>query len=123
VISNSSSNGSLIALVRDLMFSGRIGAEARAAGLPCKFVRDPAQLPTIGTAADLLLVDLALPNTVEAATAWRAATGGTVIAFAPHVDTETIKQAQTAGFDQVMPRGRFVQILPDILRKRNPNQT
>ena len=50
------------------------------------------------------------------AVAWRGATGGEVVGFVSHVDTQTIQSARVAGIDQVLPRSRFVETLPDLLR-------
>lgn len=106
----------VLALVRDLMFSGRIGAEARAQGAQCRIIRDPAALAAADGAAGLLIVDLNLPGAVAAAASWRASHGKPVVGFVSHVDAGTIVEAKTAGIDQVMPRSRFVQVLPDLLR-------
>jgi hypothetical protein len=106
----------ILALVRDLMFSGRIAAEARAAGVNCKIVRDPAKLPAEGT---LLIVDLNLPGAVEAAAGWQKG-GGVAIGFVAHTDEQIIAQARQMGIQQVLARGRFVQILPELLRRGLP---
>jgi DNA-binding NarL/FixJ family response regulator len=104
----------MLVLVRDLMFSSRITAEAKAEGVVVKLLRDPAALA--GEAGDRLIVDLNLPAALEAAAQWKQRTGGAVVGFVAHVDTETIQQAQAAGLDQVLPRSRFVAILPQLLR-------
>jgi DNA-binding NarL/FixJ family response regulator len=111
----------ILALVRDLMFSGRISAEARAAGVLCRIIRESAKL-TENEAGELLLVDLTLPEAIPAATAWRKASGLPVIGFAPHTDSQIISQAETAGFDQVLTRGRFVQVLPQRIRNQPQSQ-
>ena len=36
--------------------------------------------------------------------------------FVSHVDTATIAAAREAGIDQVLARGQFVQILPELLK-------
>jgi hypothetical protein len=106
----------VLALVRDLMFSSQIAAEARAAGVGCRIVRDPAKFSANSDPAKILLVDLTLADTILPAIAWKSATGGRVIGFASHVDTDTIRSAQLAGFDQVLPRSRFVQVLAELIR-------
>jgi hypothetical protein len=104
----------VVVLVRDLMFSGRISAEARAVGKAVKLVREPAKLAEVpGT---LLIVDLNLENALEAAAGWRDAEAGrTVVAFVAHTDAPRIAAARGAGIEQVMPRSRFVEVLPAIL--------
>ena len=106
-------NKPVLALVRDLMFVGRISATARASGVPIKVIRDPAALS--GEAGRLLLVDLNLAGAIEAAAAWKSASGGEAIGFVSHVDAETIQRARESGIDQVMPRSRFVEALAGIL--------
>ena len=53
----------ILALVRDLMFTSKITATARAAGQAIKVVRDPGQLAAEGA---LLIVDLNLEGALEA---------------------------------------------------------
>jgi hypothetical protein len=103
-----------IALVRDLMFSSRITATARAAGREVKVVREPGKLSAAQT-AELLIVDLNLEGAIEAAITWKAATGGQVVGFVAHVDAQTIQRARDAGIDRVMARGEFVRVLPELL--------
>ena len=106
----------IFALVRDLMFSGRIMAEARAAGVEVKVIRDPAAIEKDASAGGLLIVDMNLPGAIASAGQWRSAKGGTVVGFVAHMDTEAISQGKAAGFDQVLPRSRFVAVLPQMLR-------
>jgi CheY-like chemotaxis protein len=101
----------VLALVRDLMFSSKISAEARSAGVPCKIIRDPAQLATADPAPQFLLVDLNLPGAIEAASTWRQGSGKPVIGFVSHVDSDTISKARASGIDLVQARSQFVQQL------------
>ena len=103
----------VLALVRDLMFSGRIGATARAANVPVTFLRDPAALAD--TPGTRLIVDLGQPGALEAAAAWTQANAGEVTGFVAHVDAGTISRARAAGIDRVLTRGQFVQVLPELL--------
>ncbi len=108
---------SILVLVRDLMFSGRILAEARAAAASVKVIRDPAELSKLdGNQPKLMIVDLNLPGALAAAAQWRKTAGRSVVGFVSHEDIETISQARSAGVDQVLARSRFVQILPDLLK-------
>jgi len=104
----------VLALGRDLMFSSKIAAEGRAAGVGVKIVRDPAALSAL--VGRLLLADLALDGAIEAAAAWGLHTGCTVIGFVSHVDEQTIARAKQAGLDNVMSRGSFTRELPRIFR-------
>jgi hypothetical protein len=103
----------ILLLCRDLMFVSKVTATARAVGRGVRVVREPTQLPAEGAR---LLVDLNQPGALEAAAAWRTASGGTVVGFVAHVDTETIARAREAGLDHVLTRGRFTAELEGILR-------
>src|SRR5438067_13806171 len=104
-----------LVLVRDLMFSSKITAAARQSGTAMKIVRDPTRLA--GETAERLIVDLNEPAALEAAAEWKKLTGGLVIGFVSHVDTETIARAKAAGLDNILSRGQFTQLLPDLLQK------
>ena len=103
----------VLVLVRDLMFSGRIGATARAANVPITFLRDPAALAN--TPGTRLIVDLGQPGALDAAAAWMQANSGEVVGFVAHVEADTISRARAAGIDRVLTRGQFVQVLPELL--------
>jgi hypothetical protein len=111
--SNPTAVGEIRALVRDLLFTSRITATARATDVPITIVRNPADLQP--TPARRLLVDLNLPAALEAAAEWKRLTGCPVTGFVSHVDADTIARARAAGLDQVLPRSRFVEMLPDLL--------
>jgi hypothetical protein len=104
----------ILVLVRDLMFSSRITATARAGNVPVVVVRDAAQLA--GRTGRRLIVDLNQDGAIDAAVAWKTSSGGDVIGFVSHVDGPTIARAREAGIDRVMPRSRFVEELPALLR-------
>jgi len=104
---------SVVVLVRDLMFSSRIVATARAADIPVKLLRDPAALA--GAEGRLLIVDLNQSGAIDAAVAWKARSLGTIVGFVSHVDADTIARAKAAGVDRVIPRSRFVEVLPELL--------
>ena len=108
----------VLILARDLLLASRVTAAAAAVNVPCRVVRDPAQLA--GLEGEKLIVDLNQPNTIEAAAAWRARTGRPVIGFVSHVDGDTVKAARAAGLDRVIARGQFVQILPELLTETIP---
>jgi hypothetical protein len=111
--------GSVIALVRDLIFASRITATAGDVGTAVTLVRDPAKLSEhqMNSPDALLIVDLNLAGAIDAARGWKAATGGTVAGFVSHVDTATITAARDAGVDRVLARSRFVELLPALLRR------
>ena len=112
-----SESPAILALVRDLMFSGKISAEARSAGVSVKMIRNLALFAH--TTAHMLLVDLNLTDAIPAAAAWGEGAGRSVVGFVSHVDAETIAQAIQAGIGQVLARRQFVNILPDMVRSQS----
>jgi DNA-binding NarL/FixJ family response regulator len=104
-----------LALVRDLMFSSKITATARALGVACTVVREPAKLAAAAP-TPLLLVDLNLAGAIEAASDYvRAHPGTEVVGFVSHTDAATISAAREAGVTRVMARSAFVERLPELL--------
>ncbi len=104
----------ILVLVRDLMFASKIRATAQAGGASVQMLREPNQLA--GAMGWRLIVDLNQPGALDAAVAWKGRTGGEVVGFVSHVDAQTIQSARLAGVDQVLPRSRFVEVLPELLR-------
>jgi hypothetical protein len=104
----------VLIFVRDLLFAGRIIAEARAINVSFKVIRDPARL--LEEPGARLIVDLNQDGAIDAAAQWRARYGGHVIGFVSHVDTETIAKARDQGIDQILSRGQFVQVVGELLR-------
>ena len=104
----------VLVLVRDLMFSSRISAAARAGGIQVSMLRDAVELAAT-TPGCRLIVDLNQPGALESALQWKRATSGEVIGFISHVDAETIAHARAGGIDRVLPRSRFVEMIPELL--------
>ena len=104
---------SILVLVRDLLFSSKITATASAVGAKIQLLSDPQQLAAHSGAK--LIVDLNQPAALDAAARWKQSTGGRVVGFVSHVDTATIDRARELGIDEILPRSRFVQVLPDLL--------
>lgn len=100
--------------VRDLLFSSKITATARAEGVAFRVVRDFSVLMQLR--APRLIVDLNEPGRLEQAVQWKQATGGHVTGFVAHVAADTLAAARTAGIDRVMTNGAFSNSLPQVLR-------
>jgi len=104
----------VLALVADLMLASRVEAPLAAAGhevvVRGELGPDPAGFDAI--VADLELVD---PAAVAAA-------GPPCLGFYSHVDVETRRRAEAAGFDLVVPRSRMARELPDLLAGLLPDQ-
>lgn len=94
------------ALVSDLMLASRVEASLRAAGheVTVKAVPDAE-----AAAADLIVADL---EDVDAEAV--VAIGAPTLGFYSHVDVETRRRAEAAGFDLVVPRSRMARELPEL---------
>jgi DNA-binding NarL/FixJ family response regulator len=102
----------VLVLVRDLIFATKIRGTAEALGTPVKMLRDPATLAQ--HEGKLLIVDLNLPGVIPAAAQWQSHGDRRVVGFVSHVDAETIAAARAAGITQVLPRSKFVELLPSL---------
>ena len=103
----------VVAIVRDLIFSSKITGTAKALGLSVRAIRDPAQLGD--DAVKLLLIDLSLPGVIAAVAQWQQTHPTVAVGFASHVDTATIAAAREAGIT-VLARSGFVEALPQLLQ-------
>lgn len=104
----------IAALVLDLMFAARVRGAARDAAV----ARSPAELLAgVGPATRLVLVDLQVAGAVEVVSGVRErAPAARVVAFGPHVMEEALEAAREAGADEVLPRGRFIRELGELIR-------
>jgi CheY-like chemotaxis protein len=108
-------------IVDDMFFAVKINAAASAAGRPLERIRSREQLEQLTAAPPLLvIVDLKVNSLdpMEAITFLKSQEtlrAVPVVAFVAHVQTETIRRAQAAGCDLVLPHSAFTQMLPDIV--------
>jgi len=109
-------------LSRDLIFTTKITSTANALGQRVlvaetteKAAAAIAQQSPAVVFVDLAAEDLAAPATL---TALRTSAPETpFIAFGSHVDTAALAAASDAGCDDVMPRSKFTNLLPDLIRR------
>lgn len=109
-------------LSRDLIFTSKITGTARALGHRVLVAGHSAlalsmidQWSPKVVFVDLAAGDLAAP---EALVAFRAAAPETpFIAFGSHVDTASLAAASAAGCAEVMPRSKFTNVLPALIRR------
>ena len=78
---------------RDLLFGSKVEGALHAAG---------HEVERNGDDADVVVVDLTDPDVP-----WPAAAGTPRLGFYSHVDQETRRRAEEAGFDLVVPRSRM----------------
>ena len=108
----------VVAYMDDLFFQMKLAETAKHLGLEVKVASNADSLLQLLDPAPLLVVfDLnAKSSPLEAVARLRAAQPGVrVVAFLSHVQTDLAAKAQSAGFDEVMPRSRFSMQLPQIL--------
>jgi DNA-binding NarL/FixJ family response regulator len=112
----------VLAAVDDLLFSSKIRATAKQAGVEVTFARSPDEILQQARTSrpSLVIFDLNSGKTDPVATI-EALKGDPELAairaigFASHVHTELIAAARRAGADQVMPRSAFAGNLAEIL--------
>lgn len=109
-------------LSRDLIFTSKITGTARALGQRVMVAGNSALAASMidQWSPKVVFVDLAAGDLVtpEALIAFRAAAPDTpFIAFGSHVDTASLDAASAAGCAEVMPRSKFTNVLPDLIRR------
>ena len=112
----------VLAAVDDLLFSSKIRATAKQAGVDLTFARSPEEVLQQARAQRpaLVIFDLNSGKTDPVATIGllkreEDLRSIRVLAFASHVHTELIASARSAGADQVLPRSAFAANLAEIL--------
>ena len=112
----------VLVAVDDLLFSSKIRATAKQAGVELIFARTPEEILQQARVAKpaLAIFDLnstknGAVSTIEAMKREPALAGIRTLGFASHVHTELIKAARQAGADEVLPRSAFAGNLVDIL--------
>lgn len=108
-------------VVDDMFFAAKINAAAGAAGRVVERLRSREQLEQLVAALPLVVIlDLKATSLdpmqaiafLKSQALLRAIP---LVAFVSHVQTETIRRAQAAGCDFVLPHSAFTQLLPDIV--------
>ena len=97
----------ITALAPDLFFASKIDATLKAAGHDVTIV---GQGPIAGD-PQLVIVDLDNTPDLEAG----LGRGAPTLGFYSHVDVETRRRAERAGFDLVVPRSRMARDMPQLV--------
>jgi DNA-binding NarL/FixJ family response regulator len=112
----------VLVAVDDLLFSSKIRATAKQAGVELTFARSPEEIleQARENRPSLVIFDLNSARTDPVATLARLKSdpdlaGIRAIGFASHVHTGLIAAAREAGADQVLPRSAFAANLAEIL--------
>ena len=106
-------------LVQDLMFTSKIRETAQHLGVEVQSARNPEALVLAARQARLVIVDLRLPEALEAldrlasdAEAARVPSVG----FIDHERTDVMEEARTRGCGRVLAKGEFAGRLPALLQ-------
>jgi CheY-like chemotaxis protein len=108
----------VVYLVRDMLFTSKIREVARQLGLQAQSAPDPAALSRAATGARLVIVDLRLPQALEALDALVAdpgAAGVPRVGFVDHEKAEVMDAARAHGCQRVLTKGQFAKELPGLL--------
>jgi DNA-binding NarL/FixJ family response regulator len=108
---------SAVLLSDDLMFTSRITGTARDLGLNVAPARTPDAAVDLARreSASCVILDIAaagrdLPYLVARLNA--LSPPPRVVAYGSHVDTASLQAARAVGCDPVLPRSKFVELLP-----------
>jgi DNA-binding NarL/FixJ family response regulator len=120
----------VLVAVDDLLFSSKIRATAKQAGVELTFARSPEEILEQARTKNpsLAIFDLNSGKTDPIATITAlksdpALASIRTIGFASHVHTELITAARRAGADSVLPRSAFAGTLADILLSSQSTQS
>jgi hypothetical protein len=100
----------VVAYIPDLLFGSGVVERLRAAGHEPVLVGDPDALAGALPGARVLIVDLTSDPEDRIRVAREGLPAGVrTLAFYSHVEADVRVQAETAGFDQVVPRSRMAR--------------
>jgi hypothetical protein len=95
------------AIVPDLFFASKVKETLTAAGHEV----------TISSAAPLSGADIVVVDLDAAGPGFEAPAGTPRLGFYSHVDVDTKRRAQEAGFDLVVPRSRMAREMPELVAR------
>lgn len=112
---------SVAMLVDDMFFSVKINAAVAACGRVVKRIKSQEQLEALtAEPPSLIIIDLNSDrlDPLEAIRFLKTSVelrAIPIVGFVSHVQTELIRNAQSAGCDHVLPRSAFTQLLVEIV--------
>jgi DNA-binding NarL/FixJ family response regulator len=120
----------ILVAVDDLLFSSKIRATAKQAGVELTFARTSADILELARSLrpSLAIFDLNSNKsdpvaTIAALKADPSLAAIRTLGFASHVHTALIAAAREAGADEVLPRSAFAGNLAEILRGAEASQS
>lgn len=104
----------VLALVPDLLFGSKVQAMLGAAGHEVEMAQSETDVWDQIAGTDVLVVDLTTEDVdpvrlLDTMRAGGEAGGVRALAFYSHVDVDTKRRAEEAGFDLVVPRSRMAR--------------
>lgn len=114
----------VVTLIQDMLFASKVREVAKATGVSVQSTRDVPALVAAAREAKLVMIDLRLPQALDAldalatAAAAPGATAGappTIVGFIDHEKTDLMDRARAKGCSQVMAKGQFANALPKLL--------
>jgi hypothetical protein len=105
----------VVALVKDLFFSVKLGNEVRRSGFQPRIVKAQAEFDDAVRESDVALGIIDLSVGVDWAS-WQAP-AVPVIAFGPHKDVAALQAAKAAGVTRVMANSLFHAQAADMIRR------
>lgn len=114
------SHADVIAVCDDLIVATRIADGAARVGRVAQCAPSLEALRSIANRCTrLILLDLSLASRIDLETLGairtQCAERVRIVAFGPHIDTDLLETARSAGCDQVLPRSAFFRVLADLL--------
>jgi CheY-like chemotaxis protein len=108
----------VVYLVRDMLFSSKIREVGKQLGVTSQSAPDPAALARAARGARLVVLDLRDGRSLEALDAIRsepALAAVRCVGFVDHEKTDVMEEARARGCDQVLTKGQFSKVLPQLL--------
>lgn len=103
-------------LCPDLLFGSKVEGGLRAAGHEVTRYSSEDEARAAVAGADLLVVDLTA-DAVDGLGLVRELRGVRTLGFYSHVDQETRRRAEEAGFDLVVPRSRMAREMASLVAR------
>lgn len=108
----------IVVAVRDLVFRSKIHAAAERLGVAVRFAPrgTPLEEAASESGGGTLLADLGEPGVLDGVRAAKRAGPLRVVGFLGHLQQDLMREASSAGVDEILTRGELVRRLDDILR-------
>jgi DNA-binding response OmpR family regulator len=103
-------------LCPDLLFGSKVEGALRAAGHEVDRYDDADQARDAARSYDVVVVDLNAPE-YDGPEIARGLSGVPALGFYSHVDQDTRRRAEDAGFDLVVPRSRMARETAGVLER------